>query len=155
MRKLLLLAVVACAACGGNKDDTSGGSGSAAPSERPAAITKEMADTFDAYISAFEKLVNEIAAAKSDCKAVIAAIERNTKEVAAMASRGDALREGLKGAKGNKEAGEWFGATYGPRMKDATMKLDMASGSCTSDPAFRAALDEAMSKYPMMRKKKS
>src|SRR5262249_58255798 len=78
MRKLIALAVVVCAACGGNKDDAAGsGSASKSPIERPAAITKEMQDTFDAYISAFEKLVSDIGAAIGDCKAIVAAIERN------------------------------------------------------------------------------
>lgn len=166
MRTLLVIAALVTAACGNKDKDSSGGgsasggsasapSSPAAQTERPAAITKEMADTFDAYVTAFEKLVGDIAAAKSDCKAMVAAIERGTKEVAAMGARGDALAEGMKAAKGNKDATEWFAATFVPRMKAATEKLGNVAEACSTDPAFRTAMDEAMSKFPMMRKKPS
>lgn len=164
MRTLIVIVALAAAACGskdsggsgsGSSTGTSGGSATPAPApgERPAAISKEMADTFDVYVTAFEKLVGDIAAAKGDCKAVVAAIERNTTEVEKLSARGDKLTEGMKAAKGNKEAAEWFAATFVPRMKAATEKLQAAGDACSTDPAFRTALDNAMSKFPMMRKK--
>jgi hypothetical protein len=157
-----LIAIIVLAACTKQESPpaaAASGSGNATGSStagpaRPAAITQPMVDTFDAYVTAFETLVNDIAATHGDCKAAVAAIERRTKEVAAMASRGEALREGMKAARKDAAApGDWFGETFGPRMKQAAQKLGEVGEPCQDDEAYRSALNAAMAEYPMMRRK--
>jgi len=166
MQRLIVIAVLVAAAC--TKQDSSsagaGGSGSSSgagagpgsstgASARPAVITQSMADTFEAYVAAFEKLVNGIDATHGDCKAAVGVIEQSTKSVAAMSSKGEALRDAMKSAKGDSAAGDWFGETFGPRMQAAAEKLRGAGEACKDDEAFRSALNAAMAEYPMMRKK--
>jgi len=140
-RLIVVLALVAC-----SKQDKD------VPTGRPPVITQAMADTFEAYIAAFEKLVTAIDATHGDCKAAVAAIDSSRKEVAALADRGAALRDAMKSAKGDPAAGQWFGKTYGPRMQAATAKLRTGGEACEADPAFRAGLNAAMADYPMMRR---
>lgn len=155
MIKLMVLVALTAAAC--SKQDASSaatGSGSGSSSSgRPAAVTQAMADTFEAYVTAFEQLVGDIAAAHGDCKAAVTAIERSTTAVKAMASKGEALREAMKSAKGDSAAGDWFGETYGARMQAAAGVLRTAGEACKDDDAFRQALNAAMAEYPMMRRK--
>jgi hypothetical protein len=144
MHKLMVvLALVACSKQEESKPESTG---------RPAVITQAMADTFEAYITAFEKLVTAIDAAHGDCKAAVAAIDSSRKDVAALADKGAALREAMKSAKADPAAGQWFGKTYGPRMQAATGKLRTGGEACEADPAFRAGLNAAMADYPMMRR---
>ena len=155
VHKLIVIAVLA--ACSKQEPGAAGSgsssAGSSAAGSRPAAITQAMADTFEAYVAAFETLVNDIDATHGDCKAAVVAIERRTKEVAAMASRGEALREGMKSARRDSAAGSWFSETFGPRMKKAAQRLGDAGEPCEDDEAYRSALNAAMAEYPMMRRK--
>jgi hypothetical protein len=141
-RLIVVLALVACSKQESKPESTG----------RPPVITQAMADTFEAYITAFEKLVTAIDAAHGDCKAAVAAIDTSRKEVAALADKGAALREAMRSAKGDPAAGQWFGKTYGPRMQAATGKLRTGGEACEADPAFRAGLNAAMADYPMMRR---
>jgi hypothetical protein len=122
-------------------------------STRPAVVTQEMADTFEAYVRAFENLTNDIEKAGADCRAALAAVERDTKDIVALGPRGDKLAESMKATKGDTAAGVWFGTTFGARMKAAAEKLQPLQKNCSAAIDLHAALDNAMSLFPMMRKK--
>ncbi|MEO8842865.1 MAG: hypothetical protein ABI591_10605 [Kofleriaceae bacterium] len=114
-----------------------------------------MAETFELYVVAFEKLTADIEHAGNDCKAVLAAVQRDTKDlILPLAPRGDKLTEAMKAAKGDPAAGEWFAATYAPRMKASSARLKPLETVCAQDAELHAAMDEAMSQFPMMRRKK-
>jgi arylformamidase len=122
---------------------------------RPAVVTAEMAETFELYVAAFEKLTADIDHAGADCKAVLAVVQRDTKEVIApLAPRGDKLHDAMAGLKGDPAATDWFALTFTPRMQTSSLKLIPLESRCARDADLHAALDEAMSMFPMMRKKK-
>jgi hypothetical protein len=114
-----------------------------------------MAETFELYVVAFEKLTADIEHAGSDCKAVLAVVQRDAKElIAPLAPRGAKLGEAMQAAKGDPAAGEWFATTYAPRMKASSARLKPLETACAQDAELRTAVGEAMSEFPMMRKKK-
>ncbi|MEO6775628.1 MAG: hypothetical protein ABI467_21885 [Kofleriaceae bacterium] len=157
----MLVVVTIAFGCGSKKDGAQeapiagSASGSAAGSGRPSIVTSEMAETFELYVVAFEKLTADIEHAGNDCKAMLALVQRDTKEqIAPLAPRGEKLGEAMKAAKGDRAAGEWFAATYAPRMKASSARLKPLETVCAQDAELHAALDEAMSQFPMMRRKK-
>jgi hypothetical protein len=158
MRTPHLIVIAILAACGSSKQDApaagAAGSGSASgsASTRPDSVTAEMAETFELYVTAFEKLTADIEHAGTDCKAVLAAVQRDTKDLDALAPRGDKLREAMAGKK-DAAAAAWFATNFTPRMKTSSMKLKPLETACGQDTELKAAVDEAMSKFPMMRKK--
>jgi hypothetical protein len=160
-RLRVLVLVTIAFGCGSKKDSAQeapiagSAAGSGAGSGRPAIVTSEMAETFELYVVAFEKLTADIEHAGNDCKAALAAVQRDTKDsIAPLAPRGDKLTEAMKAAKGDQAAGEWFAATYAPRMKASSARMKPLESVCAQDAELHAALDEAMSQFPMMRRKK-
>ena len=146
--KWILIALVALG-CGDKKQAPAEGSAAA----RPAAITQEMADTFEAYVVVFEKLTADVEHAGTDCRAALAVVQRDGKDVTALAPRGDRLREAVQAFKGDKPAGEWFATTYTERMKTAAMKLAPLETNCANDTELKTALGDVMGQFPMMKKK--
>lgn len=113
-----------------------------------------MAATFEAYVGAFEKLTADIEHAGADCKAVLAVVQRDTKDVIApLTPRGDKLHEAMAGLKGDPDATQWFAITYTARMKESSLKLKPLETNCTQDAELHAAVNDAMAMFPMMRKK--
>jgi hypothetical protein len=151
VRSRLAILAALVLGCGNSKQEAPAGGGSAGA--RPAAITDDMAATFEAYVVAFEKLTTDIEHAGTDCKAVLAVVRADTKDIVALAPRGDKLGEGMTGAKRDPAAGEWFGRTYAARMKASAAKLEPLVTACGQDAELKAALNEAMQQFPMMRKK--
>jgi len=153
MKLGVLAIVVILSACGKSKQEGAG-SASGSASGRPASITDEMAATFEAYVVAFEKLTADIEHAGSDCKAVLGVVQRDTKDVIApLTPRGDKLTAAVAGLKGDPNATQWFAITYTARMKASAEKLQPLETNCAQDAELRAALNDAMSMFPMMRKK--
>jgi len=152
--KLTMLAIVAIlSACGKSKQEGAG-SASGSASGRPANVTDEMAATFEAYVVAFEKLTADIEHAGADCKAVLAVVQRDIKDVIApLTPRGDKLHEAMSGLKGDPNATQWFAITYTARMKESSLKLKPLETNCAQDAELHAAVNDAMSMFPMMRKK--
>jgi len=134
-------------------ETVTGSATSSSNAGRPAVITDEMNATFDAYVTAFEKLTKELAAVAPDCKKAVAVVERNARELDALDARGAALTEQMSRAKGDPAAGEWFGKTYAPRMKAAVDKMKPLVASCENDAALKAAMTGVMARFPMMRRK--
>ena len=150
----LHVVVVVLALVGGCSDKKHDAPATGSAGARPAVVTAEMADTFEAYVVAFEKLTSDIEHETGDCKALLAVVQRDTKDVIApLAPRGEQLTAAMQAAKGDKSAGEWFGTTFAPRMKAAGEKLRPLETKCGSDAELKAAVGEAMSQFPMMRKK--
>jgi predicted RNase H-like nuclease (RuvC/YqgF family) len=141
----ILIALVALG-CGDKKQPASA-------TTRPAVVTQDMADTFEAYVAAFEKLAADIEHAGKDCQAALVVVQRDTKDIAALAPRGEQLRDAIQGVKGDQSAGEWFGTTFGPRMKTASEKLAPLDANCGQSTELETALGAAMEQFPMMRKK--
>jgi len=159
IKPALVLFVMVGVGCESSKQDSkqqpapAGSAAGSAAAGRPAVVTAEMADTFEVYVAAFEKLATDIEHAGTDCKAVLAVVQRDTKDLVALAPRGDRLRAAMQDAKGDHAAAEWFGATFAPRMKASSEKLRPLATACAKDTELEAALNEAMSQFPMMRKK--
>lgn len=164
--KLALAIAILVAACG-NGDKDAGGTGGIAgvtkpaagdPAKpvagaRPAAITSEMGDAFEAYVVAFEKLMADLEGAGINCKAGIDVLERHGHDLAALAPRGEKLREGMKAHQGDREAAEWFATTYAPRIKAAATRMKTVALACVTDAKFKLAIGAAMAQFPMMKKK--
>ena len=119
---------------------------------RPAIITPEMAETFELYVAAFEKIANDVGAPGMDCHKAVGIVKRDGEAVAALAGRGDALRAAMKGAK-DPAARDWFAATFAARFKTATLKMGTLVTLCKDDPLLKLAMNEVMSQFPMMKKK--
>ena len=123
-----------------------------APAQRPAAVTEEMATTYELYTAAFEKLSADIVAAGTDCAKAAAAAEHDLPAISALDARGDKLRASMA-AVTDPAVRTYFGETYGPRIKQAVVSLGPLEKVCHDDPALKAAMSQAMEKFPMMRKK--
>jgi hypothetical protein len=150
----MLFAIAACSESKRPGSGTGSGAGSGSASARPAIVTAERAEAFESYVVAFEKLTADIEHAGNDCKAALAVVERDTKELLVpLAARGDKLRDGMQVAKGDPAGAAWFATTYAARMKTSAMKLGPLETACGEDATLRQAVGEAMSQFPMMRKK--
>ena len=137
------LAIVAMlSACEKSKQEVpAAGSASGSASARPAIVTAEMAETFELYVAAFEKLTADIEHAGADCKAVLAVVQRDTKEVIApLTPRGDKLRESMGANKKDPAAAAWFVATFAERMKTSTSRLVPLESNCAQDAELHTAL---------------
>ncbi len=130
-----------------------GGCGDKEPA-RPASVTPEMADTFEAYIVAFEKLATDLGAPGMSCLKAVSVAKEDGAAVTALSPRGATLREAMK-AMGSKDpaARDWFAATYEGRMRSALMKFGTLVALCKDDPALKLAMNAVMSQFPMMKKK--
>ena len=153
---LSTLAIVAMlSACEKSQQEApAAGSGSGSASTRPAIVTAEMAETFELYVAAFEKLSADIEHAGADCKAALAVVQRDTKEVIApLAPRGAKLRESMAANKKDPAAAAWFVATFAERMKTSSAKLVPLETNCAQDAELYTAIGDAIAMFPMMRKK--
>jgi hypothetical protein len=144
----------------GSSGGASGSSGAADPwtgsgaPPRPAAVTDEMVATFEVFVVAFNKLVSEVSSAGTDCAKAAAIAKRQVTELAVLAPQQEKLKELMTTLRAkDAAAGEWFGVTYGPRMKLAMASLAPLVQACKDDAQLKAAMGEAMSRFPMMRKK--
>ncbi len=151
--KIPLFLALLVLGCSDSKQPPSSSGSASSTSARPASVTAEMAETFELYVAAFEKLATDIEHASTDCKAILAVVQRDTKDIAALAPRGEKLRDAMKDAKGDRAAGAWFATTYAPRMKAATRKLVPLETKCSGDAELKDAMNAAMQQFPMMRKK--
>lgn len=132
----------------------SAGSGGASAGTRPAAITNEMVATFEMFVVAFEKLVADLVTAGTDCARGIAIAKRHVSELTRLEPERAKLRAQLATLRTtDAAAGEWFGTTYGERMKASIVKLGPLFESCEGSGELKATMGEAMSLFPMMRKK--
>ena len=143
---------------GGSTISGAGSAGSAgsggASATRPAAITNEMVATFEMFVVAFEKLVADLATAKTDCARAIAFTKQHVSELTRLEPERTKLKAQLATLRTtDAAAGEWFGTTYGERMKASIVKLGPLFESCEGSGELKAAMGEAMSLFPMMRKK--
>ncbi|MEP6860726.1 MAG: hypothetical protein ABJE66_08915 [Deltaproteobacteria bacterium] len=156
LRTLLGLFLMISGCGSSNHDAPTAGSadGSAAgSSSRPPAVTAEMAETYELYVVAFEKLTADIEKAGSDCKAALSVVQRDSKDVIApLAPR--LAKLATQDVKGDPAVVEsWIAKTYTSRIVASSTKLKPLETACGGDADLRAAIAEAMSKFPFVHKK--
>lgn len=158
MRAPVVVAAALVAAACSTRSRPSPGGGPSAPTPpaapvgpRPAAITDQMNQTFALYVERFEKIAGDIEHAET-CAAAATAVRADSATLDALAVRGDELSAQMV-AQADSSAGAWFEQTYGPRFKRAIDEMATKEKLCGGDAGLRSAMEDAMRKFPMLRKK--
>jgi hypothetical protein len=121
---------------------------------RPAAITSEMAETYDKYVSTLESFANDLGAPQMTCGKAFGVVKDHAADIASLvAFNGTTIKETLAVGAKDAAARTWLADSYGSRLSSSAGKLATVAVLCKDEVAFKIALASMMSKFPMLENK--
>ena len=121
---------------------------------RPAAITSDMAETYDKYVSTLESLANDLGAEGMTCGKAFGVVKDHATDIASLvAFNGTTIKETIAAGVKDAAARKWLTDSYGSRLSSSASKIAMVTVLCKDEVAFKIALATMMSKFPMLETK--
>jgi len=121
---------------------------------RPAAITSEMAETYDKYVSTFESFANDLGAPEMTCAKAFGVVKDHAADIASLvAFNGTTIKETVAAGAKDAAARKWLSETYGSRISSSAGKVAAVAVLCKDEVAFKIALATMMTKFPMLETK--
>ncbi len=140
MTQRWLVAACLLVGCGGKPD-------------RPVAITSEMAETYEKYVSTFESFANDLGAPGMSCAKAFGVIKDHAVDIASLvAFHGTTVKETMALGVKDAVARTWLSDNYGSRVSTSAGKVATVAVMCKDEVAFKIALASMMSKFPMLEK---
>ncbi len=135
-----LAAVAVLVGCGGSAD-------------RPAAITGEMQEAYDKYVSTFEAVANDLGAPGMTCSKALGVVKDHAGALASLvAFNGTTVKSTLSAAAKDPASRTWLSETYGSRLSSSAGKVALVTTLCKDEIAFKIAIASMMAQFPMLKK---
>ncbi len=127
--------------------------GCSSKAERPVAITSEMADTYEKYVSTFESLANDLGAPGMSCAKAFGVVKDHATDIASLvAFNGTKIKETVTASAKDPAARKWLSESYGSRISTSAGKLATVAMLCKDEVAFKIALATMMAKFQLLQK---
>ena len=119
---------------------------------RPAAITSEMAETYDKYVSTLESFANDLGAEGMTCGKAFGVVKDHATDIASLvAFNGTTIKETIAAGVKDSAARKWLADSYGSRISSSATKIGMVTVLCKDEVAFKIAVASMMAKFPMLK----
>ena len=120
---------------------------------RPAAITAEMAETYDKYVSTLESFANDLGVEGMTCGKAFGVVKDHATDIASLvAFNGTTIKDTIAVGVKDAAARKWLSDSYGSRISASAGKIATVTVLCKDEVAFKIALASMMSKFPMLEK---
>jgi len=120
---------------------------------RPEAITVEMAESYDKYVSTLESFANDLGAEGMTCGKAFGVVKDHAAGIASLvAFNGTTVKQTLAMGVKDPAARKWLSESYASRVSSSAGKIATVAMLCKDEVAFKIALASMMAKFPMLAK---
>jgi hypothetical protein len=121
---------------------------------RPAAITSEMAETYEKYVSTLESFANDLGVEGMTCGKAFGVVKDHATGIASLvAFNGTTIKETIAMGVKDAAARKWLSDSYGSRISTSATKIGMVTMLCKDEVAFKIAVASMLAKFPILEKK--
>jgi len=120
---------------------------------RPTAVTPEMAESYDKYVSTLESFANDLGAEGMTCGKAFTVVKSHAADIASLvAFNGTTIKAALAAGVKDPAARKWFADHYASKISTSAGKIAMVTALCKDEVAFKIAVASMMAKFPMLEK---